>query len=413
MTYGKMNVDWQQRIDFAKLRQDRLDKANKMLHKWGIGAALVFSWDSGRYLGRPWNHPYTKHLVSHFILLIRDGGFPYYPIREAEMRILEDTPWLKDRLVTPDVLADPAVIMLRPWEDQEKRWAKTAAQIKSIMKQHGVDNLPISVDYTGPIVTKALEGVGLSVVDGNAWILEADMVKTDDEIELMRQAATCNDAGMARLIREFTPGMTEAEARGIMTRGIFASGAEYLEGWITESGARCAPRHFNWTDRTVRPGEFMAVEACHVTWCGYKTCYSRTFLIGGKPTPLQQALYDTTVDIQHRAARLIKPGMTNHDIARMRPIPPKPLKTLEDVKEYQMTFSNHFSGMGIRWNDAPQASLDEPEVVMEKNMTMAYAASCMVPGYAGVKIENTYAITDDGCEQLTLWPYDDMPIIGN
>jgi len=413
MVYGKMNVDWQQRVDFDGLRKYRLDRANQMLHKWGIGSALVFNWDSGRYLGKPWNHPYAKHLPHHWILFVRDAGFPYYPVSDMDKRVIEDSPWLKDRVVGHDVLEDPSIIMLRPWDDQEKRWAKTAEQVKSVMKKHGVDSLPISVDYASPIVIKALEGAGLNVVDGNAWILEADMLKSDDEIELMRQAATCNDAGYARLIREFTPGMTEAEARAIMTRGMFAAGAEYLEGWITESGYRNAPRTFNWSDRVVRPGEFLALEACHVTWNGYKVCYSRTFLIGGKPTPIQKELYETTVEIQHRAARLIKPGMTTHDIARMRPFPKKPLKTVEDIKEYRLSFSNHFSGMGIRWNDAPQAQLTEPEIVMEKNMTMAYAASCMVPGYAGCKIENTYAITDDGCEQLTMWPYDDMPIIGN
>ena len=68
--------------------------------------------------------------------------------------------------------------------------------------------------------------------------------------------------------------------------------------------------------------------------------------------------------------------------------------------------------MGIRYNGAPQAMLTEPEMVLEKNMVLAYAAIISVKGVAGVKIENTYRITDTGSEALTVWPYDDIPIIG-
>ncbi|MFC2007829.1 hypothetical protein ACFLVB_04455, partial [Chloroflexota bacterium] len=84
MTYGKFNVDWQQRIDFNRLRQDRLDKANAMMHKHGIGAAIVYSWDTARYLGNPFNHPYAKHIPFRFIFMVRDAGFPYMPVGDSD-----------------------------------------------------------------------------------------------------------------------------------------------------------------------------------------------------------------------------------------------------------------------------------------------------------------------------------------
>ncbi|GAJ13683.1 unnamed protein product, partial [marine sediment metagenome] len=81
--YGKHNVDWQQRVDFTRLRQARIAKAHKMLHKYGIGTAIVFSWDSARYLSNPWSHPYTKHIPWHFVLLVRDAGFPYISVKRG------------------------------------------------------------------------------------------------------------------------------------------------------------------------------------------------------------------------------------------------------------------------------------------------------------------------------------------
>ena len=412
MTYGKSAVDWQQRVDFYRLREDRLARAHKMLHKWGIGAALIFNWDSGRYLGRPWSHPYGRHLPNHFVLLCRDAGYPYHPIGAIDTEVVKDAPWLKDRLVTEDVLSDGGIINLRTREETSKRWASSAQQIKDLMKQHGVDGLPISVDYASPIVIKALEGVGLEVIDGNAWILEADMVKTEDEIELMKVAATANENGYAHLVKEFRPGMRENDAQAIMAKGIYEAGAEYLEGWVVNSGARAAPRNFNWSDRVVRPGEFLVLEACHVTYCGYKVCYSRSFLVGAQPTPLQKALYDTTVEVHHVVRSHIKPGITNHDLARARPTPAKVLKTLEDVQEFRTTFANHFGGMGIRWNGAPMIRLNEPEIVLEKNMVVAFAYGFSVPGIEGVETENTYRITDDGYELMTKWPLDELIVIG-
>ena len=101
----------------------------------------------------------------------------------------------------------------------------------------------------------ALTEAGLTIVDGNAWILEADMVKTDDEIELMKMAATCNEAGYGLLVKEFRPGIRECDVQAIMAKGIYNAGAEYIEGWVVNSGPRTSPRNFNWSDRVVRPGE--------------------------------------------------------------------------------------------------------------------------------------------------------------
>ena len=56
---------------------------------------------------------------------------------------------------------------------------------------------------------------------------------------------------------------------------------------------------------------------------------------------------------------------------------------------------------------------DDPEVVIEKNMTIAYHALFWAEGEAGgVAIENTYRVTETGCESLTKWPYEEIMVIG-
>ena len=412
--YGKHNVDWQQRVDFNRLRQDRLTQAHKAMHKHGVGAAIFYNWDSMRWLTSNFSHPYTRHIAWHCIVMFRDAGFPYVYTKENrdDYWLKNDAPWLKDRIISDKVLAQPELIQMIEPDQAEKVWDRYVQQIKSLMKEHGVEGLPISIDYAGMHLINALQKAGLKVVDGNHWIMDAGIVKTDDEIELMRMAATCNEAGYGAFVREFRAGMRENDAQAIMAKAIYQAGAEYIEGWVVCAGPRSSPRGFNYSDRIVRPGEIMSVEACHVNYCGYKVCYDRTFKIGGKPTDAQKRLYAATADLHHKVMDLLKPGVTNHDVARLRPNPHEPFKDIKELKDYTAGFTNHFGGMGIRWNDAPAISTTGPAVVLEKNMVLAYHGIFWLINGDGMAVENTYRITETGCENLCQWPFDELMVLG-
>jgi Xaa-Pro aminopeptidase len=50
--------------------------------------------------------------------------------------------------------------------------------------------------------------------------------------------------------------------------------------------------------------------------------------------------------------------------------------------------------------------------VLEKNMCFSYHILFWVEGGEGVGLENTYRITDTGCENLCLWPFEELQAIG-
>jgi Xaa-Pro aminopeptidase len=416
LRYGKGNVDWQQRIDFDQLRRKRLEKANTYLAKYGIGAAILFNHDRKRYLTSVMNHPYAKHVPRDFILFIRDAGFPYVGVMSGldEGRVLEDCPWLEGKLLNETQLLQPRMWRFKTEENATRLWSTTADQIKGLLKKHDVADMPLSIDYCNPYFMHALEAAGLKVVDGNAWIDECGMVKFDEEIILMKMAATCQETGYGALYRDFRVGMRENDAQAIMTKAIYEAGAEYMEGWVTNSGERGVPRSFNWSDRVVRPREFLNMEACHATYCGYKVCYDRTFLVGAKPSELQKEIYQVAVEMQNRISTLLKPGLTTHELARKKPKPGENLKTPDQIRKWRATWSNHLGGIGIAWDSAPNySSTDETDVVLGRNMTIAYHAMFWTEGdLGGVTIENTYRITEDGCECLTRWPYEEIMVIG-
>ena len=129
---------------------------------------------------------------------------------------------------------------------------------------------------------------------------------------------------------------------------------------------------------------------------------------------LKKEIYQTAVEMHERFSALLRPGITTHDLARWRPRPGENFKTPEQIKKGRATWSNHFGGMGIAWDSAPNCrTVEDPEIVLEKNMTIAYHALFCVEGEAGgVAIENTYSITDTGCEAMTKWPYEDIMVLG-
>lgn len=415
LRFGQGNVDWQQRIHWEELRKKRLNRAHQFMAQYGIGSAIVYNHDRRRYLSSVWNHPYGKHLPYNFVLLIRDAGFPYVPVTDTDgQRVREDCPWLEGRLLNPRELLQPKPYRYQESGAAKRQWATTAKQVKGLLQKHGVAGLPISVDYCNPYMFYALQQEGLSVADGNGWIDECGMVKFDEEILLMKMAAAIHERGYGALVKDFRVGMRENDVQGMVANVIYGVGAEYQEGWVINAGDRTNPRSFNWSDRPIRPREFMSAEFCHINYCGYKVCYDRTFLVGAKPSELQKEIYQTAVEMQDRFKALLKPGVTTHDLAKWRPKPGENFKTQEQIQKWRAKWSNHMGGMGIAWDSSPFFfSLDDPEIELQKNMTLAYHALFHAEGEAGgAAIENTYRITDTGCETLTQWPYEEIMIIG-
>ncbi len=416
LRFGMGNVDWQQRIDWDALRRKRMERAQQFMAKWGIGAAIVYNHDRRRYLSSVWTHPYGKHLPYNFVVMIRGAGFPFVPV-ESKVdgpRVVEDCPWLKDRILDEHELLQPKPYKFMPPNEAKVAWGTMAKQLKALLVKHGVADMPVSIDYCNPYMYQALEDVGLKIVDGNGWIDEAGMVKFDEEIVLMKMAATIHERGYGALIKDFRIGMRENEVQNIVAGVIYGAGAEYQEGWVLNSGDRGNPRSFNWADKPIRPGEFLSAEFCHITYCGYKVCYDRTFLVGARPTELQKEVYATVVEMCERVKDLLKAGLSTRDVARLRPMPGENLTTSERIRQWRGTWKNHFGGMGIAWDSSPYMyTEDDPEFILEPNMTFAYHALFQVDGPAGgVAVENTYRITKSGCEILNAWPYEDIMVIG-
>src|SRR5580698_4077913 len=68
-THGTMAVDWENRIDFERLRRERLQKAKDLLAKSEMGALLCFDMNNVRYLTSTHIGTWAQDKANRFTLL--------------------------------------------------------------------------------------------------------------------------------------------------------------------------------------------------------------------------------------------------------------------------------------------------------------------------------------------------------
>jgi Xaa-Pro dipeptidase len=163
-----------------------------------------------------------------------------------------------------------------------------------------------------PLV-RALEKKGLEVVDGQHVMLEARIVKTKDEIELLKTAAAMVDAAYESIARAIRPGARENDLVAVANQVLYTLGSDLVECVNSVAGSRGRPHPHTFSDRIIRPGDMVFLDIMH-SYMGYRTCYYRTFVCG-KPTKPQLEAYELAWKWLKDSIDAVKPGATTADVA--------------------------------------------------------------------------------------------------
>ncbi len=143
-------------------------------------------------------------------------------------------------------------------------------------------------------------------------------------------------------------------------RLLFELGSEQVEAINAVSGDRCNPHPHVFSDRLLRPGDQAFFDIIH-SFMGYRTCYYRTFNVGGVKQ-CQLDAYKQCREWLDNAIELVRPGTTTDQIASVWP-------TAEELgfEDEQACFGLQFGhGLGVGLYEAPMISrvhsLDHPIV---------------------------------------------------
>ena len=158
-THGTMAVDWENRIDFDRLRRERLAKAKALLAKSEMGALLCFDMNNVRYLTATHIGTWAQDKANRFTLLPQNDEPILWDFGSAARHHQLHCPWLGER-------SRPGISMLRGAMTPEMGRAEDVAQkIRIELEMRGLHKEPVGIDIIELPVLFALEREGITVVD--------------------------------------------------------------------------------------------------------------------------------------------------------------------------------------------------------------------------------------------------------
>ena len=416
-TYGPNAVDWEQRVDLGRLRDERLARLKAQLDASSMGAVLSFDFGNIRYMTATHIGTWGMDKLIRFALLPRGGEPVVWDFGSAARHHQLYNPWLdhSDGPATPDGArrtgARAGISTLRGAFHPDAGIAQeVAAQVAGVLNEYGLAREPVGVDVAEMPILAALRDAGIETVDGQQLFLEARRTKTRDEISLLAQACAMVDAAYQQLYEFLRPGVRENECVGLVAKVLYDLGSEFVEGVNAISGERCSPHPHVYSDRLIRPGDPAFFDILH-SHLGYRTCYYRTFAVGSA-SRAQRDAYVRCREYMDTAIAMVRPGVTTGDIVSLWPRAEEfgfPDETAAFALQY-----GHGVGLSI-WEKpifSRLVSLDHPEEIRE---AMVFALETFWPasdGWSAARIEEQLVVTADGCEVITRFPAEDLVIAG-
>src|SRR5450755_1427170 len=411
-TYGPNAVDWEQRVDLTRLREDRLARLKAQLERSELGALLAFDFANIRYMTATHIGTWAMDKLIRFALLPRGGEPVVWDFGSAARHHQLYNPWLDH---TADGAAQTGaragISTLRgAFHPGAGIAEEVARQVATELREHGLAGAPLGIDMAEMPVLAALRAAGIETVDGQQVFLEARRTKTRDEISLLSQACAMVDAAYQELYGFLRPGMRENECVGLVNKVLYSLGSEYVEGVNAISGERCSPHPHIFSDRVLRPGDPAFYDILH-SYMGYRTCYYRTFAVGSA-SQAQVDAYKRCRYYLDVAIDTIKPGVTTADVVKLWP------KAEEfGFPNEEACFALQYGhGVGLAIWEKPVfsrlVSFESPQVIEEG---MVFALETYWPasdGWSAARIEEQLVVTADGCEVMTRFPAEELMVAG-
>jgi len=400
-----MGVDWEQRVDFPRLRSDRLEKARAALEQSELGALLFFDPNNIRYITSTHIGEWSRDKNARFVLLPRGGDPVLWDFGSAARHHQMYAPWLP-----PENFRAGVTSMRGAMPAETGVPDAMAAQIAATLHEHGLDGEQVGSDIPDMVAVAALAQAGIRLTDGTQVILSARKVKTSDEIALLDHAAAIVDAVYEQIYTSLRPGVREHEIVADAMRLLFELGSEHVEAINAVSGDRCIPHPHVFSDRLLRPGDQAFFDIIH-SFMGYRTCYYRTFAVGGT-NQAQIDAYRQCREWLDAAIDRVRPGVMTDKIAEVWP-------TAQELgfPSEEACFGLQFGhGLGVGLYESPMISRlhsFEHPVEIEEGMVFALETYCPASdGRSAARIEEEVLVTPDGPEILTKFPADELLVCG-
>jgi Xaa-Pro aminopeptidase len=402
---GHGGVDFEERVDFDRLRRYRLDRARAALNASDCGAFLLFDFYNIRYSTQTWIGGALGDKMTRYALLTRTGEPVLWDFGSAAKHHQLSCPWLVPENCKAGMLGLRGAIA-----PEAGLMTSAVREIKQLLAAEGLAGQPVGVDIIELPFLAEMQRQGLTVLDAQQLMLDARQIKSADEIMLLTQAAAMVDGVYTDIVEALKPGIRENEIVALANKRLYDMGSEQVEAINAVSGERCNPHPHNFSDRIIRPGDQAFFDIIQ-SYNGYRTCYYRTFSVGSATTSQRDA-YTKAREWMDLAIQMVKPGVGTDDIARIWPAAAD-FGFADEMAAFGLQFGH---GLGLGLHERPIISrLNSLEHPVEIQAGMVFALETYCPasdGFSAARIEEEVVVTPDGPRILTLFPAQDL-IVAN
>jgi len=384
-------------ISFERLRADRLQRLQQQMHRHGDAVCLLYKPANIRYAtGTDLMGVWTAGAFARYCIVPAVGAPILFEHRQAipiSQRIVSDV--------------RPAVVWQFGGYGSEQDARRFADETYEVLRELSLQDEPLAVDRLDTLGFLALQDAGIRLRSAGRITTDAREIKTPEEVALLKINGAIGGAIMADFEAAIRPGIYERDLLAVMCDSLLRHNGDGLVTRLVASGQNTNPWMNEAHDKLVMPGDLVGVDTDANGYEGYVIDVSRTFLCGSHATAGQREVYATAHGIVTGMAELIKPGMTFEDFVHAAPRLP------EKFREQRYGSMVHQAGLemegpGIPYPEDVAAGRQIPERVIQPNMVLClecYAGEVGAP--FGVKLEDQVLVTDDGCELLCTYPYEE------
>lgn len=374
--------------------RQRLNSLKKRMVDEGVDVLLVSNPSNMYYLS---NYSAWSFYVHQMMIITLEDDQPLWIGRQMDALGVSKTTWLDDQ----HIISYPDYYV----QSKERH---PVDFVSNILTEIGQSNRVIGVEmdvhyFTGLCYERLRAGLPNAMIKDTSSIVNmVRLIKSDQEIDYMRKAATIVEKAMKAAYDSIAVGIRECDVAAAIYYAQIKGTPEYGGDYTsivpmlpTNENTSCP--HLTWTDRKYQTGDFVTLELAGA-YKRYHAPMARTMAVGQAPSHVKELALvveegiETTLDA-------IKPGIRAEEVEQIW------RNTIAKYGHHKNSRLGYSVGLSFPpdWGEHTISLRPGDKSILQPNMTFHLMPGIWYEDY-GVEITETILITEKGVETLTKFP---------
>jgi len=250
------------------------------------------------------------------------------------------------------------------------------------------------------------------IIDIAPSTMQQRMIKSEEEIALIKSGAKIADIGGEALVKEIKVGASEIDiamvGRDAMEKAIakYHPNSELRDTWVWfQSGINTDGAHNPVTTRKLKHGDILSLNTFPMI-SGYYTALERTLFVGEVDDASMKA-WEANVKVHRHGIKIIKPGVKCSEVtAELNNL----FSELGYLHRRTFGYGHSFGLLSPYYGREGKLEFREDiETVLKPNMVVSMEPMIFIPegelGAGGYREHDILVVNENGCEDITKFPF--------